>query len=133
MPVKKTDQAAAYDVRARIIGGDTFPLIPYMPTIISCGFKVELPKGYCLKIHSRSSMAKNGIIIANSPGIIDSDFRGTVKVILLNLDSKIYNIKYAERIAQVRLEKNIDVDWIISSEISKTSRGEGGFGSTGKG
>ena len=77
-------------------------------------------------------MGKDGIVIPNAPGIIDSDYRGKVKVLLLNLTDKVYEIKYGQRIAQMVIEKNLDVNWLISDSLSDTIRSDGGFGSTGK-
>ena len=130
IPTKQTEGAAGFDLRAKVSGGH-FPLLPHMPTIINCGFKMEMPKQYHAKICSRSSMAKNGILVANSPGIIDSDYRGYVGVLLLNTNSKVYNIKYGERIAQMIIEENVECNWLFSDNINDTIRGEGGFGSTG--
>ena len=129
LPTRQTDGAAGYDVRARIEGGN-FPLLPYMPTIISCGFKMEIPDGYHAKICQRSSMGKRGVIIPNSPGIIDSDYRGYVSVLLLNLNREVVQIKNGERVAQMLIEKNINVRWNMVDSLSKTTRGSGGFGST---
>ena len=129
LPTRQTKGAAGYDIRARIKGGN-FPLLPYMPTIISCGFKIELPDGYHAKICQRSSMGKRGVIIPNSPGIVDSDYRGYVSVILLNLNSEVVQIKNGERIAQMLIEKNIDASWILVESLNETQRGAGGFGST---
>jgi dUTP pyrophosphatase len=128
-PTRQTKGSAGYDVRARIEGG-SFPLLPYMPTIISCGFKMELPEGYHAKICQRSSMGKNGIIIPNSPGIIDSDYRGYVSVLLLNLNNEIMDIKNGQRIAQMLIEKNINAKWVEVDSLKQTKRGAGGFGST---
>lgn len=129
VPTRQTDGAAGYDVRARIEGGN-FPLLPYMPTIISCGFKMEIPEGYHAKICQRSSMGKRGVIIPNSPGIVDSDYRGYVSVLLLNLNKEVVQIKHGERIAQLLIEKNINVKWDFVKSLSDTKRGSGGFGST---
>lgn len=93
---------------------------------------MEIPSGFHAKICIRSSLGKEGVIIPNSPGIIDSDYRGKVHVVLLNLNDQVFNIKYGQRIAQMIIEKNYDIDWLITDELSDTLRGEGGFGSTGK-
>ena len=77
-------------------------------------------------------MGKDGIVIPNATGIIESDYRGKVKVLLLNLTDKVYEIKYGQRIAQMLIEKNLDVNWLISDSLSDTIRSDGGFGSTGK-
>lgn len=131
-PERQTLGSAGYDLRAKVSGG-SFPLLPYVPTPISCGFKIEIPQGYHGKICIRSSLSKKGIIIPNSPGIIDSDYRGYVMVLLMNMNSSVFNIRNGERIAQLLIEKNINVNWVVEKKLSTTNRGEGGFGSTGTG
>ena len=78
-------------------------------------------------------ISKKGIIIPNYPGIIDSDYRGYVMVLLMNMNSSVFNIRNGERIAQLLIEKNINVNWVVEKKLSTTNRGEGGFGSTGTG
>jgi dUTP pyrophosphatase len=124
--------SAGYDLRAKVSDG-AFPLLPYVPTPINCGFKIEIPEGYHGKVCIRSSLSKKGIIIPNAPGIIDSDYRGYVMVILTNMNNTVFNIRNGERIAQLLIEKNIDVNWVVEKELSTTTRGEAGFGSTGTG
>jgi dUTP pyrophosphatase len=131
-PERQTLGSAGYDLRAKVSGG-VFPLLPYVPTPINCGFKIEIPQGYHGKVCIRSSLSKKGIIIPNAPGIIDSDYRGYVIALLMNMNSSVVSIRNGERIAQLLIEKNVNVNWSVEKELSKTSRGEGGFGSTGLG
>jgi len=101
--------------------------------IIPSGIKVEIPKGYEIQIRPRSGLAlKNGITILNSPGTIDSDYRGEIGVILVNLSNHNFIVKPGERIAQLVIAKYEQIKWKITQELPNTIRGDGGFGSTGK-
>ena len=101
--------------------------------LIPSGIKVAVPHGYELQIRSRSGLAlKNGIMVLNSPGTIDSGYRGEVGVILFNSSSEDFIIKKGDRIAQAVLQKIEFIEWEESSELKDSSRKEGGFGSTGK-
>jgi dUTP pyrophosphatase len=128
-PQRQTDGAAGYDLRASI----TEPLVlkSFIPMLVGTGIKVEIPHGYHGKICIRSSMGKKGLIIPNAPGIIDSDYRDEIKVILMNISSNEITIQPKERIAQFLLEKNNEVDWSVVNILSVTKRNLGGFGSTG--
>jgi len=128
-PQRQTDGAAGYDLRAAIDEETT--LKPYIPALIGTGIKIEIPEGYHGKICIRSSMGKKGLIIPNAPGIIDSDYRDEIKVILMNMTTEDIKIKPKERIAQFLLEKNISVNWTVVNNLSTTKRNLGGFGSTG--
>jgi len=97
------------------------------------GLVMEIPKGHCVEILPRSSMALHGIIIPNSPGVIDSDYRGEVIVLLFGLFVKNFEIfDTGSRIAQARLVKSEQAKYEVADEVSQTQRGSGGFGSTGK-
>ena len=101
--------------------------------LIPTGLKVEIPVGYELQIRPRSGMAiKNGITVINSPGTIDSDYRGEIGVLLVNLSDQLFEINNGDRIAQMVLAKYEPLNFIEVSEISISERGEKGFGSTGK-
>ncbi|MCU0415037.1 MAG: dUTP diphosphatase [Ignavibacteriaceae bacterium] len=103
--------------------------IEMVPTNIS----VEIPKGYEIQVRPRSGIAaKHGIGILNSPGTIDSDYRGEIKIIIINLGKEDFVIQPAERIAQLVLSKVYTAKFIESDELNNTSRGEGGFGHTGR-
>jgi dUTP pyrophosphatase len=101
--------------------------------IISTGIYVEIPKGYEIQIRSRSGMtAIHGIFVLNSPGTIDSQYRGEIKVILHNAGEMSYEIREGERIAQLVLQKVPQIRWEPTNKLSKTKRDKSGFGSTGK-
>ncbi|MEG2318008.1 MAG: dUTP diphosphatase, partial [Rikenellaceae bacterium] len=94
---------------------------------------IEIPSGYEVQVRPRSGLAaKHGITILNSPGTIDADYRGELKVILINLSSDPYTLNPEERVAQLVLSQYEQIEWEETIELSKTDRGEGGFGSTGK-
>lgn len=107
-------------------------LQPNKVEMIDAGFSAEIPEGYHAKIVARSSMGKKGIIVPNSPGIIDSSYRGRICVLLLNLSDSPYEIKKGDRIAQWLLDKNQAYCWESVAKLSETQRGTGGFGSSGK-
>jgi dUTP pyrophosphatase len=97
------------------------------------GLIFEIPKGYHVEIYPRSGMASKGIILPNSPGIVDSDYRGEIVVMLYGLFQRSHEIvEVGNRIAQCRLVKNEQIEFKVSTKLSDTERGEGGFGSTGK-
>jgi len=106
-------------------------LKPNEIVIIPTGLAVEIPEGYELQIRPRSGLASKGIILPNSPGTIDSDYRGEIKVIVMNLSGSNFVIKKHDRIAQMVLSKFEKIEFIEVDELSPTRRGEGGFGSTG--
>ena len=100
-----------------------------MPT----GLHIELPEGYEAQIRPRSGLAvKHGIGLINSPGTIDTDYRGEIKIILVNLSDQPFVLIPGERIAQMVVAKFERVDWVIADKLGESERGEGGFGSTGK-
>ncbi len=106
---------------------------PFNWTAVSTGLYVEIPEGYEIQIRSRSGLAfKYGVSVLNSPGTIDSGYRGEIKVILKNNDYRRYNIKKGERIAQMVVAPVINATLTEVAELSDTERGEGGLGSTGK-
>jgi dUTP pyrophosphatase len=126
VPSFQTDGAAGADLKSSI----DIILEPMKVAMVDAGFSCKIPDGYHAKIVARSSMGKKGIIIPNSPGIIDSDYINRICVLLLNLTSEPYEIKKGDRIAQWLLESNTFYSWQEVSELGKTDR-QGGFGSTG--
>ncbi|MBT3583208.1 dUTP diphosphatase [Candidatus Woesearchaeota archaeon] len=127
LPKYKTEGAAAVDLHST-----TDIILPTNNVIaVPTGLKVEIPEGYELQIRQRSGLGKKGIIIPNSPGTIDSDFRGEVHILLLNLSTEDFEIKKGDRIAQAVLNKFEKIDWDEVKELTETERGEGAFGSTG--
>jgi dUTP pyrophosphatase len=107
-------------------------LKPLERALIPTGLFIELPVGYEAQVRPRSGLAaKNGITVLNTPGTIDADYRGEIKVILVNLSNTPFEIKHGERIAQMIIAKHETVIWQPVAQLSETARGEGGFGSSG--
>jgi dUTP pyrophosphatase len=107
-------------------------LVPLGRVIVKTGLFIELPMGYEAQVRPRSGLAiKKGITVLNSPGTVDADYRGEIGVILVNLSNEDFVIENGERIAQLIIAKHERAEWIEVQELSETSRGEGGFGSTG--
>lgn len=130
MPTYGTEEAAGADVRA-FIEKDII-LEPGKSTLIPTGIKVEIPKGYEIQVRPRSGLAlKHGITVLNTPGTIDSDYRGPVGVILINHSDKAFNIEPNMRIAQLILAPVVQASYIKKQKLSQTLRDEGGFGHTG--
>lgn len=131
LPEYATEYSAGLDLRAFI--ANSIELKPLERVIIKTGLKLALPKGYEAQIRPRSGLAiKHGISVLNSPGTIDSDYRGEIGVILVNLSKNVYIIESGDRIAQMIIAKHEVVDWDSVNELSKSLRNEAGFGSTGK-
>ncbi|BAV94836.1 dUTP diphosphatase [Ichthyobacterium seriolicida] len=130
MPSYQTEGSAGMDLRANI---DTnLTLRPLERLIVKTGLSIELPQGLEAQIRPRSGLAiKSGITVLNSPGTIDSDYRGEICVVLINLSSDVFEIKNGDRIAQMVIAKYEKVSWDKVEVISETQRGGGGFGSTG--
>ena len=131
LPAYATISSAGVDLRAFL--DHPIDLKPLERKIIATGIKLALPEGYEAQIRPRSGLAaKHGISILNSPGTIDSDYRGEIGVILINLSNKVFTINRGDRIAQLVLTKYEKINWKIIKELPKTNRGFGGFGSTGE-
>lgn len=131
LPEKKTDGAGAFDLS--IILEKPYLLKPRERFLAPTGLQMEIPKGYIVSVRPRSGLAiKDGITLINSPGTIDSDYRGEVMIPLINLGNHDFTLTNHMRVAQALLEKVTDVEWIQTDRLSNTDRGEGGFGSTGK-
>ena len=129
VPERMTEYSAGYDVYSDL--EDDIYLEPMERALIPTGFVIALPKGYEAQIRPRSGLAiKNGITVLNSPGTIDSDYRGEVKIILINLSNEGFFIKHGMRIAQMIVSKHETVTFDVVEEIDETERGEGGFGSS---
>ena len=130
-PALATAGSAGVDIRAYL--NEKVILKPLERKLIPTGLKVEIPLGYEIQIRPRSGLAyKHGITVLNSPGTIDSDYRGEISVLLINLSNEAFEIKNGERIAQMILAKHEVPNFIQLKELSSSERGEGGFGSTGK-
>lgn len=130
LPNYETIASAGMDLRANI--SEPITLKSLERTIVKTGLFIELPIGYEAQVRPRSGLAaKKGITVLNSPGTIDADYRGEIGVILVNLSNEDFVIENGERIAQLIIAKHERAEWIEVNELSETSRGEGGFGSTG--
>ena len=131
LPEYATSGAAGMDIRAHLTEAVT--LQPLERRLIPTGLFLEIPLGYEVQIRPRSGLAyKHGITVLNSPGTIDSDYRGEVGVLLINLSSEPFVIENGERVAQMVVAAHEQASWKAVSELSDTDRGAGGFGSTGK-
>jgi dUTP pyrophosphatase len=131
LPAYETASSAGMDLRA-FLDSDVV-LKPFERKLIPTGLYIELPDGYEAQIRPRSGLAiKSGITVLNSPGTIDADYRGEIKVILINLSNQDFTIKSGERICQMVIAKHEKAEFIEVEEISETERGAGGFGHTGK-
>ena len=130
LPKYSTNESAGLDLRAEL--QSPIVLEPGQRSLIPTGLKIALPTGYEAQVRPRSGLAyKHGITVLNSPGTIDADYRGDVGVILINHGSESFTIENGERIAQLIIAKFVQIEWDEVLDLSSTSRGEGGFGSTG--
>lgn len=131
LPAYETASSAGMDLRA-FVDADVV-LKPFERKLIPTGLYIELPDGYEAQIRPRSGLAiKSGITVLNSPGTIDADYRGEIKVILINLSQDEFTIKSGDRICQMVIAKHEKAEFVEVNEISETERGAGGFGHTGK-
>lgn len=132
LPTYETDQSAGMDLTAAL--EEAFDLEPGMRTLIPTGLSIALPIGFEAQIRPRSGLAyKHGVTVLNSPGTIDADYRGEVKVLLANLGTETFTVERGMRIAQMVIAKHEHVAWSVVDELNDTDRGAGGFGSTGTG
>lgn len=130
LPNYETIASAGMDLRANLEA--PIVLKPLERAIVKTGLFIELPIGYEAQVRPRSGLAaKKGITVLNSPGTVDADYRGEIGVILVNLSSEEFTVENGERIAQLIIAKHERAEWMEVTELSETSRGEGGFGSTG--
>ncbi|WP_454975959.1 dUTP diphosphatase [Capnocytophaga bilenii] len=131
LPAYQTAGAAGLDIRANL--EESIVLAPLQRTLVPTGLFLEIPEGYEVQVRPRSGLAaKHGITVINAPGTIDSDYRGEVKVPIVNLSDESFTIAHGERIAQMIFAKYERVTFQQVEELSDTQRGTAGFGSTGK-
>ena len=131
LPKYETSGAAGMDVRANI----TEPIVlgSLERTLVPTGLKIAIPEGYEVQVRPRSGLAlKHGITLLNTPGTIDSDYRGELKMIIANMSKDAYTINPGERIGQLVLNKVEQIEWEVVKTLDETERGAGGFGHTGK-
>lgn len=131
LPAYETSGSAGMDLRA--FTPEDIVLKPFERKLVPTGLFLELPQGYEAQLRPRSGLAfKHGISLPNTPATIDSDYRGEIKVALINLSNETFTVKNGERIAQMIIAKYEQAELILVEELTETKRGEGGFGSTGK-
>ena len=131
LPEYATLGSSGMDIRANL--DEPMVLEPSARALVPTGLFVEIPLGYEIQIRPRSGLAiKQGITCLNTPGTIDADYRGEIKVILINLSSEPQTILPGDRIAQMVLQKVEQIQWVPATELAASDRGVGGFGSTGK-
>jgi dUTP pyrophosphatase len=130
LPAYETLHAAGMDLRADL--ETAIQLKPLERTLVPTGLHIELPKGFEAQIRPRSGLAyKYGISIVNSPGTIDADYRGEIKVLLINLSTEVFEINTGDRVAQMVIAKHETINWEEVDVLNETSRGIGGYGHTG--
>jgi dUTP pyrophosphatase len=131
LPDYATEYSAGMDLRASL--QEPIEMLPLQRMMVPTGLFIELPHGYEAQVRPRSGLAaKFGITVLNTPGTIDSDYRGEIKVILINLSGEKFVINPGERIAQMIIAPFTRVDWEHTDSLNETERGEGGFGHTGR-
>ena len=137
LPAYETAGAAGADIRANLapeMRDAGLVLQPMERAVVPTGIRVEIPLGFEMQIRPRSGLAvKHGISLPNTPGTIDSDYRGPLGVALINFGSEPYVIQHGDRIAQMIVAPVVQVQFEVVDSLSDTARGEGGFGSTGRG
>jgi dUTP pyrophosphatase len=130
IPFYQTEQSAGADLYANI--SESLSIKPLERVLVPTGLIIELPINFEAQIRPRSGLAfKHGITVLNSPGTIDADYRGEIKVLLINLGQEEYQIQPGERIAQMVIASCVQAHFTVETELSATERGEGGYGHTG--
>jgi len=131
-PEYKTDGSSGMDLCAYIEDAPTITITPGQRTLVKTGISMVIPNGFEGQVRPRSGLAlKNGITVLNTPGTIDSDYRGEIGIILINHGQESFNINNGDRIAQIIFSPVVKVNLSITENLDETIRGEGGFGSTG--
>jgi dUTP pyrophosphatase len=133
LPKQLTAGAAGLDLRAAWPADEMLTIGPGRRAMVPCGFAIALPLGFEAQVRPRSGLAaKYGVTVLNSPGTIDADYRGEVKVVLINLGEEIFEIRRGDRIAQMVVAPVSAVGFVIKDSLDETERGSGGHGSTGR-
>jgi dUTP pyrophosphatase len=130
IPEKSTIGSLGLDIKAKL-EEEEITIYPLDTIKVKAGFSLAVPNGYHAKIVSRSGLSSKGIVVSNSPGIIDSDYRGEICVLLTNTGKNPYKLANKTRVAQMFFDKNLDTEFIFVTSLDQTERGAGGFGSTG--
>ncbi|MCP3474426.1 dUTP diphosphatase [Bradyrhizobium sp. CCGUVB1N3] len=133
LPAYQTAEAAGLDLMAAVPESEPLTLAPGKHALVPTGLAIALPAGYEAQVRPRSGLAaKHGVTVLNSPGTIDADYRGEIKVILINHGDTAFVIKRGERIAQMVIAPVVQASLVPVATLSTTNRGAGGFGSTGR-
>lgn len=131
LPEYATSGSSGMDLRANL--QEPVILKPLERSLIPTGLFIELPEGFEAQVRPRSGLAiKQGLTCLNSPGTVDADYRGELKVIIINLSNEEHQINHGDRIAQMVIQKVEQVEWLLVQDLAETKRGTGGFGHTGK-
>jgi dUTP pyrophosphatase len=131
LPAYETEQSAGMDLRANM--DEAIALGPLERALVPTGLFIALPPGFEAQVRPRSGLAaKQGITVLNSPGTVDADYRGEIKVILVNLSNETIQINDGDRVAQLVIARHEQAVWEVAEVLDETARGTGGFGSTGK-
>ncbi|NOC46172.1 MULTISPECIES: dUTP diphosphatase [unclassified Ruegeria] len=134
LPSYETSGAAGADVRANLPDGAPITLDPGQRALVPTGLRIEIPQGYEVQVRPRSGLAlKHGITLPNTPGTIDSDYRGPLGVIVMNAGQERFEIAHGDRIAQLVVAPVVQARFELAQALGETDRGAGGFGSTGRG
>lgn len=129
IPAYQTEESAGFDLHST----EEVEIRPMQRVLVHTGLSFEIPKGYEVQIRPRSGLAfKQGVTVLNTPGTIDSDYRGEIKVLLINLSTENVKLSLGERVAQAVIKEVFQANFIEVEELNNTDRGAGGFGSTGK-
>jgi dUTP diphosphatase len=130
LPTYATEQSAGMDLRADV--SESVVLHPMERRLVPTGLHIALPPGFEAQVRPRSGLAlKHGITVLNTPGTIDADYRGEIKVLLINFSNQDFVINAGERIAQMVVARHEQVEWVDVEQLDETARGEGGYGHTG--
>lgn len=132
LPEYATAHSAGMDLRAALKADEVVSILPGDRMLIPTGLKIGLPEGFEAQVRPRSGLAvKFGVTVLNTPGTIDADYRGEIKVILINHGREPFEVRRGDRIAQMVIARHASVRWAATENLSSTERGEGGFGHTG--
>jgi dUTP pyrophosphatase len=133
LPIRQTALSAGFDLAAAVPEGEPMELAPGARALVPCGFAMALPAGFEGQVRPRSGLAyKFGVTVLNAPGTIDADYRGEVKVLLINLGDAAFAVHRGERIAQLVVAPVVAAEFEQRETLDDTDRGQGGFGSTGR-
>ncbi|MFC7052498.1 dUTP diphosphatase [Hansschlegelia quercus] len=133
LPAYETEGAAGMDLRAAVEDGDPIVIVPGGRALVPTGLALQIPAGFECQVRPRSGLAvKHGVTVLNAPGTVDADYRGEVKVLLINLGTETFSVGRGDRIAQLVMAAVEKAALVQADRLDSSERGEGGFGSTGR-